>query len=106
MISQIGFMQGRLSPVVNGRIQSFPWNNWQNEIIESKEIGFSLMEWTLDEDGLYKNPLMTSEGQNEILNLCNEYDFHIESLTGDCFMQAPFWKAQGKSEIKHLQKIS
>ena len=62
------------------------------------------MEWTLDEDGLYKNPLMTSEGQNEILNLCNEYDFHIESLTGDCFMQAPFWKAQGKSEIKHLQK--
>ena len=104
MISQIGFMQGRLSPVVNGRIQSFPWNNWQNEIIESKEIGFSLMEWTLDEDGLYKNPLMTSEGQNEILNLCNEYDFHIESLTGDCFMQAPFWKAQGKSEIKHLQK--
>ena len=25
MIGKIGFMQGRLSPVINGRIQTFPW---------------------------------------------------------------------------------
>jgi hexulose-6-phosphate isomerase len=50
------------------------------------------MEWTLDQEDLYNNPVMTSSGQSKISALCNEYDFSIPSLTGDCFMQAPFWK--------------
>ena len=56
---------------------------------------FHLIEWTLDQDCLYDNPLLTLDGQAEILALCKLHDFAIPSLTGDCFMQAPFWKAQG-----------
>ena len=96
MTSKIGFMQGRLSPIVDGKIQSFPWVNWRNEFALAKEIGLSLMEWTLDQDRLYENPLMTIEGQEEIRALCERYDFSIPSLTGDCFMQAPFWKTHGQ----------
>ena len=28
---KIGFMQGRLSPLVNNQIQSFPLGNWEND---------------------------------------------------------------------------
>ena len=93
MIERIGFMQGRLSPIVDGKIQSFPWGTWKAEIASAKSTGLSIMEWTLDQERLYENPLMTSLGQKEILEICKEYNFSIPSLTGDCFMQAPFWKA-------------
>ena len=42
-----------------------------------------------------QNPLMTSQGQLEIRSLCKSHQIVIPSLTGDCFMQAPFWKASG-----------
>ena len=35
MVIQIGFMQGRLSPMINGKIQSFPKDNWQKYYFES-----------------------------------------------------------------------
>ena len=89
-------MQGRLSPIVNGKIQEFPWNNWQKEFIEASTLGFDLMEWTLDQSCLFDNPLMTKQGQVEINTLSNTYGIKIPSLTGDCFMQAPFWKLYGR----------
>ena len=76
MIEKIGFMQGRLSPIVNGKIQSFPWGTWKEEIVSAKSIGISIMEWTLDQERLYENPLMTSLGQKEIMEICKEYNSH------------------------------
>jgi L-ribulose-5-phosphate 3-epimerase len=90
---EIGFMQGRLSPIENGRIQSFPWHHWENEIQEAISENFTMMEWTLDQDRLYSNPLMTEAGQNRIFEFKQKFNFKIPSLTGDCFMQAPFYKA-------------
>ena len=34
--SRIGFMQGRLSPMVNGKIQAFPYETWKNEFAIAK----------------------------------------------------------------------
>ena len=59
-------MQGRLSPVIDGRIQAFPWPFWQNEFAMAERLGVRLVEWTLDEDRLYENPLLTAAGQTEI----------------------------------------
>ena len=53
------------------------------------------MEWTLDQKELHKNPLMTEKGRTIIKNLIKENDVNIQSLTGDCFMQKPFWKENG-----------
>lgn len=100
---RIGFMQGRLSPMVNGRIQAFPASCWQEEFRTGRKNGFSLMEWTLDQDGLYQNPLLTTSGQAEIRELCLAHGIAIPSLTGDCFMQSPFWKAQGPARQALLQ---
>lgn len=95
MISRIGFMQGRLSPLVDGRIQAFPWNCWQQEFAIAMAHQFPLMEWTLDQDRLYENPLMTADGQAEIKQLSKDFRVQVYSLTGDCFMQSPFWKVSG-----------
>ena len=95
MNSKVGFMQGRLSPVINGKIQEFPWNNWRQEFDIAACMGFRLMEWTLDQYRLYENPLMTPIGQAEIRKLSRDCKVKIPSLTGDCFMQSPFWKLLG-----------
>lgn len=89
-------MQGRLSPLLDGRIQAFPWATWAEEFEKSKACGISLMEWTLDQERLYDNPLLTPSGQAKIRALCASYSIAIPSLTGDCFMQAPFWKADAQ----------
>lgn len=94
MRSRIGFMQGRLCDEVDGKIQAFPWKDWESEFSSAWEIGMGLMEWTLDQERLYQNPLMTADGQKNILALSEKYKLKIVSLTGDCFMQAPFWKAK------------
>ena len=95
-------MQGRLSPLVNGKIQAFPWTCWQQEFPIARDLGLGMMEWTLDQEDLYLNPLLTTPGQEEIRNLCHTHCLTIPSLTGDCFMQAPFWKAssQGKFDLE------
>jgi hexulose-6-phosphate isomerase len=89
-------MQGRLCERVDGKIQAFPWRDWENEFPAAAAIDLHLMEWTLDQERLYENPLMTADGQKKIRGLCKQYDVSIPSLTGDCFMQAPFWKTSGK----------
>ncbi len=91
----VGFMQGRLCNKVNGKIQAFPWDDWRSEFKLAEKLGFDLLEWTLDFDRLHENPLMTETGQNEIRCLSIEHGVNIRSLTGDCFMQAPFYKANG-----------
>jgi hexulose-6-phosphate isomerase len=93
----IGFMQGRLCDQVDGKIQAFPWLDWESEFPAAAAINLHLMEWTLDQERLYENPLMTADGQERIRMLCQQFDVSIRSLTGDCFMQAPFWKANGNA---------
>lgn len=104
MISRIGFMQGRLSPLIDGKIQSFPWLTWDKEFEMGKNINLNMMEWTIDQERIYENPLMTEEGQYRIRNLCAKFNFSIPSLTGDCFMQLPFWKSKN-NERKSLEKV-
>jgi hexulose-6-phosphate isomerase len=90
-------MQGRLSPVIGGKIQCFPWPYWREEFVVAQSEGWSVMEWTLDAVRLHENPLMTTAGRREIRALCSEYGVAVPSVTGDCFMQAPFFKAEGRT---------
>jgi L-ribulose-5-phosphate 3-epimerase len=93
-MARIGLMQGRLSEMIDGKIQSFPWNSWQEEFAIAATARFELIEWTLDWMKLDENPLMLSTGQQCIRSLAARYGVQVQSLTGDCFMQAPFWKAE------------
>jgi L-ribulose-5-phosphate 3-epimerase len=99
-------MQGRLSGLVDGKIQAFPWSQWRQEFPLARERGFSLMEWTLDQERLYENPLLTAAGQQEVRDLCSAHRVRVHSLTGDCFMQAPFFKAWGAERARLLQDLN
>ena len=90
--SRVGFMQGRLSPLRNGRIQSFPWGNWENEFKQAEVLGFTAMEWTIDTERFLENPLVTVDGQSEINQLSRRHGLLIPSVTCDYFMENPFWK--------------
>jgi hexulose-6-phosphate isomerase len=96
IVERIGFMQGRLSALVDGKIQAFPWNEWREEFPRAKALGLGRMEWTIDQERLRENPLTTESGRSAIGRLSRGNSVQIPSLTGDCFMQAPFWKADGR----------
>ena len=66
---KIGFMQGRLSPMQGKKIQSFPWKNWEKEFQIGNKLDFKILEWVLDYQKLYSNPLMNDIGRRKIKNL-------------------------------------
>ncbi len=99
-------MQGRLSPQIDGKIQAFPWDHWQSEFSAAENLGLRLMEWTIDQDRLHENPLMTLSGQKEISELGLRHKVDVISLTGDCFMQAPFYKTHGAEQKSLLSDFS
>lgn len=103
---EIGFMQGRLCERVDGKIQAFPWRDWALEFEAAQRIGVRLMEWTLDQERLYENPLMTEAGRRRISELIQAHGVRILSLTGDCFMQAPFFKVQGAERAGLLNDLN
>ena len=68
MPEKIGFMQGRLSEIVDDKIQAFPWLEWENEFYLAQKISLGIMEWTLDHERLSDNPLNTVVGRSKIKN--------------------------------------
>lgn len=103
--SRVGFMQGRLSPLVDGKIQAFPWDHWESEFAEASRLDLGLIEWTLDQHRLYDNPIMTVRGREQVRALSVENSIEIASVTGDCFMQAPFFKAKGEERTSRLNDL-
>lgn len=104
-MARIGFMQGRLSPMVDGKIQAFPWQTWEEEIEVASRVGFSLMEWTVDAQRLRENPLLLRDGQSHIKKLMDSSNVEVQSVTGDCFMQAPYWKAEDEVRRRLLDDL-
>lgn len=101
-MNKIGFMQGRLSPIVDNKIQAFPFGNWEQEFSIAKELGIECMEWTLDYPHLRSNPLLLKEKKKKILSLSDENEIDVPSLTLDCCMQRPFWKEKNKENYQYL----
>ena len=79
-------MQGRLSKVIDGKIQSFPKNSWKNEFFLAKDLGFELIEWVLDDD-LWANPILSKGNFSEIAKLKSETGVGINSICCDYFMK-------------------
>ena len=46
-MNKIGFMQGRLSNLVNNQIQAFPFEEWTYEFELAKKIGLSAFKHKL-----------------------------------------------------------
>jgi hexulose-6-phosphate isomerase len=86
---KIGIMQGRLSKPINGKIQSFPTDNWENEFKIASEIGYSCIEWVIDSDGIDKNPLFLNSKKTTIKSLIKKYNVYIPVVCQDQLMDVP-----------------
>jgi hexulose-6-phosphate isomerase len=104
-LQYVGMMQGRLSPIRNGRIQSFPHENWRNEIAEAAQMNIQKIEWTIDSEEFSSNPLVSSSGRNEINSIINEWKLTVPSVTCDYYMENPPWLASEEEVQANLKSI-
>jgi hexulose-6-phosphate isomerase len=105
MFDRLGFMQGRLSPLVNKRIQAFPHNHWREEFSLAKQLNLSKIEWTIDSQEIENNPLINESGWKEVRELLKLSSITVPSVTCDYFMENPFWQGD-KGKIKnYLSRI-
>jgi len=84
-LSNLGCMQGRLSPMVNNKIQSFPNIYWQDEFIYAKNLGLKFIEWTLDYKKIFSNPIFIKKKIKLIKNISKKYFVEIIFFKGDFF---------------------
>jgi len=89
MNNNFGVMQGRLLPKYKGRYQAFPVGMWQDEFKIARECGLDLIEFILDYDDAEKNPLLSKNGTDEILEICQETGVGVKTICADYFMEAP-----------------
>lgn len=82
-------MQGRLLPMVDGRIQAFPGEAWPSEFALASDIGFSAIELTIDTASFDDHPVRHSAGQSELTALSHRYGIALAGLCCDVFMDAP-----------------
>ncbi len=104
----IGIMQGRLSPVIDGKIQFFPWHTWQREFSLAKDNGFASIEFIFDCDRFQDNPLWTDRGIEQVKKATVENGVAVDHICADYFMARPFVRvdASGReASIEVLKKL-
>jgi len=99
MINKLGVMQGRLVPPESKKIQSFPHKNWKKEFYKANKLDIKFIEWTIDKENFYKNPIFDEIKIKEINNLKKKFNIEIKTVTADFFMQEPFWKNNNSQKI-------
>ena len=90
-MSQVGIMQGRLSPPVDGKIQAFPLAHWAEEFPAAAAVGLSSIEWIL-ESPLPTNPLWTDEGLARIQETIRKTNVRVDFVCADYFMESPLMR--------------
>ena len=101
LTNEIGIMQGRLSPRIDGKIQAYPANTWQKEFEIAQEIGYAAIEWIV-ENPVETNALMTVSGKAEIKKVIASTGVRIDYVCADIFMQQPLVRMT--EEIKSQNK--
>jgi L-ribulose-5-phosphate 3-epimerase len=104
-VRHLAIMQGRLLPPVDGRIQAFPREHWEQEFPRAAAAGLSAIEWIYDTYGLGANPIESSEGLARITALSKEHGVAIRSICADYFMDFAFVRATEAERAERLSHI-
>ena len=109
LTNEIGIMQGRLSPRIDGKIQAYPASTWQKEFEIAQEIGYAAIEWIVEKP-VETNALMTDSGKAEIKKVIASTGVRIDYVCADIFMQQPLvrmsevTKSQNKEYLATILK--
>ena len=102
---KIGVMQGRLSPLIKNKIQAFPEKYWKSEFRKANILNIKMIEWTIDHKNFDNNPLFDIKISNKLNYLKKKYKIKVPSITGDAFMQYPFWKKNYVKSLKNFDRL-
>jgi hexulose-6-phosphate isomerase len=111
LTKEIGIMQGRLSPRIDGKIQAYPAKTWQKEFEIAQQIGYAAIEWIVEKP-IETNALMTASGKAEIKKVIASTGVRIDYVCADIFMQQPLvrmteeTKSQNKEYLTAILKNS
>jgi L-ribulose-5-phosphate 3-epimerase len=106
MAPQIGIMQGRLLPPVNGRFQAFPAGGWREEFPKAAAAGLACIEWIFEKPEEERNPLRHDEGQAEIARIAGETKVAVRSICADYYMTEQLLQPDGSrnaANVAHLE---
>jgi hexulose-6-phosphate isomerase len=102
----IAIMQGRLVPPVDGRIQSFPREQWAEEFPRAAAAGLDAIEWIYDSYGLGVNPIESEAGIESILRLQTAHGISVRSLCADYFMDFPFVRCSDRERTERIVHLN
>jgi hexulose-6-phosphate isomerase len=91
-MTEIGVMQGRLLPRIDGKIQAFPWNNWPSEFATARDVGFDSIEFIFEGPEIARHPLMTADGRESISAAIRDTGVRVGSICADYFMDEPLFR--------------
>jgi hexulose-6-phosphate isomerase len=100
LTNEIGIMQGRLSPRIDGKIQAYPASTWQKEFEIAQEIGYAAIEWIVEKP-VQTNALMTDSGKAEIKKVIASTGVRIDYVCADIFMQQPLVRMTEETELQN-----
>jgi len=102
---EIGVMQGRLLPQVQGRIQAFPWAHWRDEFELAGRHGFQSIEFIFEADRSHENPVYTDEGVSEISALIERTGVPVSAVCADYFMAHPFFRVPAGEQEESIRVL-
>jgi hexulose-6-phosphate isomerase len=105
LTNEIGIMQGRLSPRIDGKIQAYPASTWQKEFEIAQEIGYSAIEWIVEKP-VETNALMTDSGKAEIKKMIASTGVRIDYVCADIFMQQPLVRMTKDTKSQNKEYLS
>ena len=105
LTNEIGIMQGRLSPRIDGKIQAYPANTWQKEFEIAQEIGYAAIEWIVEKP-VETNALMTDSGKAEIKKVIVSTGVRIDYVCADIFMQQPLVRMTEETKSQNKEYLA
>jgi hexulose-6-phosphate isomerase len=105
LTNEIGIMQGRLSPRIDGKIQAYPASTWQKEFEIAQEIGYAAIEWIVEKP-VETNALMTDSGKAEIKKAIASTGVRIDYVCADIFMQQPLVRMTEVTESQNKEYLA
>lgn len=102
---EIGVMQGRLVPQVNGRIQAFPWKHWQDEFFLAQTHGFQSIEFVFEAEQYQDNPIYTDTGTKEVRTLIERTGVIVSAVCADYFMDFPFFRVSAGAQSTSIRVL-
>jgi L-ribulose-5-phosphate 3-epimerase len=105
-MTEIGVMQGRLLPRIDGRIQAFPWQDWRSEFPTAREVGLDSIEFIFEGPNIEDHPLMQSPGRESIKEAVRESSVRVGSICADYFMDEPLFRGTSGERQQRVDVLS